>query len=75
MKPSYDCQPINLSAADRIRRGDRVSWRLPHDDRPRGHGRVVRRTIKDSQPAFSVNDDDGTPRIIPARFITKEGTD
>jgi hypothetical protein len=56
---------------DTIKRGDRVSWRP--DDEQRSFGRVVRRCVKDYQPAFSVREDGtGMGHIILARDITKE---
>lgn len=60
------------SQPDIIKRGDRVSWRLP-DSHQRFYGRVIRRCTQDAQRSFSVREDGtGLGRIIPAKHITKE---
>lgn len=57
---------------DTIKRGDRVSWQSSTGFEPRRYGRVVRVCTQDYQRAYSVTDDNGVGRIVPARYITKE---
>lgn len=59
---------------DGIHRGDRVSWTV--NDGPRIFGYVIRRTSKDFQPAFAVQEVCAGKRsayqTVLARDITKE---
>jgi hypothetical protein len=45
---------MNQNDADRIHRGDNVSW--SENGQPRIFGYMVRRTTKDFQPAFAVQE-------------------
>ena len=64
-----NCPPVNL---DDIAPGNRVSWQSSTGYEPRRFGKVRKVRKSQGQRYFHVTDDDGIPRVIPGRFITKE---